>query len=110
MDFCVFLHEQDHNLESAKHRGTRTVVALVIAAGLARRVGQNAVKLNVSDSWKEVKRSAREGRRLRTRFVYIPEKMPPRDVPGVVFQPPQSESWRLAHRTVTFMPREANAV
>ena len=31
---------------------------------------------------------------------YIPEKMPPREVPGCYFQPPQSIQWKLAHRTV----------
>jgi hypothetical protein len=33
---------------------------------------------------------------------YIPEKMPPREVPGCFFQPPQSDTWKLQHRTVTF--------
>lgn len=33
---------------------------------------------------------------------YIPEKMPPRDVPGVWFQEPQTEQWQIQHRTVTF--------
>ena len=32
--------------------------------------------------------------------IYIPEKMPPREVPGCYFQPPQSIQWKLAHRTV----------
>lgn len=40
---------------------------------------------------------------------YIPEKLPPRDVPGVFFRPPQSDTWKIAHRTVTFMPRECGA-
>lgn len=30
-------------------------------------------------------------------------KLPPREVPGVYFQLPQSEQWRKDHRTVTFM-------
>ncbi len=34
------------------------------------------------------------------------EPLPPRDVPGVFFQRPQSEAWLLAHRTVTFMAKE----
>jgi hypothetical protein len=43
----------------------------------------------------------------RTKFIriakpYIPEKMPPREVPGVFFQPPQSDQWKIEHRTVTF--------
>ena len=33
---------------------------------------------------------------------YIPERMPPREVPNTYFQEPQSPTWRLAHRTVVF--------
>jgi len=35
------------------------------------------------------------------RMIYIPDKMPPREVPGTYFEEPQSATWRLAHRTVT---------
>jgi len=34
-------------------------------------------------------------------------KLPPREIPGVFFRPPQSDRWRMEHRTVTFMPRVA---
>lgn len=37
---------------------------------------------------------------------YIPEKMPPRDVPGCFFEEPQSDTWQLEHKTVTFMARK----
>ncbi len=42
------------------------------------------------------------------RSLYIPEKMPPRGVAGVslIFQLPKSEAWLIAHRSVTFMPKE----
>ncbi len=42
------------------------------------------------------------------RSLYIPEKMPPRGVAGVslIFQLPNSEAWLIAHRSVSFMPRE----
>jgi hypothetical protein len=45
---------------------------------------------------------------LSFRSLYIPTKMPPRGVAGVslIFQLPTSEAWLLAHRSVTFMPRE----
>lgn len=33
---------------------------------------------------------------------YIPDKMPPLNVPGVWFQEPQSATWREAHRSVVF--------
>lgn len=32
-------------------------------------------------------------------------KLPPREVAGCFFQLPQSDHWRLDHRTVTFMPK-----
>ncbi len=38
---------------------------------------------------------------------YIPEKMPSREVPGCFWQMPQNDQWKIQHRTVTFMPREA---
>lgn len=34
---------------------------------------------------------------------YIPEVLPPREVPGVYFQEPQSAQWREAHRMVQFL-------
>lgn len=34
---------------------------------------------------------------------YIPEKLPPREAPGCFFQLPQSDQWKLDHRSFTFM-------
>ena|ERR1035441_6458078 len=34
---------------------------------------------------------------------YIPVKMPPREVPGCWFQLPQSDQWKIDHRTVSFL-------
>ena len=31
---------------------------------------------------------------------YIPQRMPPVDLPGLKFQEPQSDQWRIDHRTV----------
>lgn len=39
-------------------------------------------------------------------FTYDPPSecyMPPREIPGVFFQEPQSATWRRDHRTVTFL-------
>lgn len=33
------------------------------------------------------------------RFTYIPDKLPPMEVPGVYFQEPQSDQWRKEHRS-----------
>lgn len=31
-------------------------------------------------------------------------KLPPLEVPGVFFQPPQSDQWKIDHCTVSFVP------
>jgi hypothetical protein len=59
MDFQVFLQNQNHQTDEPLHRGTRTVVRLLLEAGLARKVGQNAVKLLTPAEWKDVKIAAR---------------------------------------------------
>lgn len=42
-------------------------------------------------------------RKLETpKFSYIPDRMPPRDVPNCKFLPPQTDTWKLEHRQVTF--------
>ena len=39
------------------------------------------------------------------RKIYVPEKLPPREVPGCWFQLPQSDTWKREHRTVTFLEK-----
>lgn len=36
----------------------------------------------------------------RQKYRYIPEKMPPVEVPGVKFEEPQSDTWKRQHRAV----------
>ena len=36
-------------------------------------------------------------------FRYIPAKMPPREIPNCYFQLPQSDTWRIDHRSVSFL-------
>lgn len=105
MEFSVFLQAQDHTKESAAHSATRTLVALVLAARLANKIGQNAIQLTVPSSWKEVKEASRAGAKCVRRALYIPEKLPPREVPNCYFQLPKSDTWRLAHRTVVIPAR-----
>lgn len=102
MRISVYLKGQDHILEPARHECSRETAGLVLCAVLAFRCGQNAIKLNTEDSWQAVKCAVR--RRGGSRH-YVPVKMPPREVPGCYFQPPQSDAWRRDHRTVTFLPR-----
>lgn len=66
MDFSVFLKDQDPQIDPANHRGTRTVVKMVLAVGLGVPVGQNAIRLTTGGSWKEVKTAARLGMRAVT--------------------------------------------
>lgn len=131
MEFSVFRREQDHLTESPCHPGqTRTVVMLVLAAGLAERIGQNAIKLTTEAEWKEAKRCARNytparAHALRVQADRIPEPagrletfldgkrikisgqgLPPREVANCYWQPPQSDQWRLEHRMVILPQRD----
>jgi len=107
MDFSVYLKDQDHQIEAAPHRATRTVVGIVLTARLARKVGQNAIQLTTEAPWGEVKRCARLNIKPIVKRWYVPDRMPPREVPGVFFQIPQSDQWKRDHRTVTFMETHA---
>lgn len=64
MDISVFLLSQDHTVDEAPHRGTRTVIKLALAQGLVRPIGQNAVQLTTDAPWKEVKFAARAQTRV----------------------------------------------
>jgi hypothetical protein len=86
MDFQVFLKSQDHRTDTPLHRGTRTVVKIVLAAGLARLIGQNAIKLTTSADWKQVKVAARTHTMPTCRTHYIPDKLPPVEVGGCQFK------------------------
>jgi hypothetical protein len=125
MEFSVFQRQQNHLTEAPKHPGqTRTIALLAVVAGLAERIGTNAIKLTTEAEWKEVKRCSRNytpalAHALRVRADRIPEPcgrletflegkrikvsgfgLPPREVAGCWYQPPQSDSWKLAHRQV----------
>lgn len=36
---------------------------------------------------------------------FIPDKMPPREIPNTFFQLPNSYTWKLHHRSVSFLPK-----
>lgn len=55
MRICVYLKVQDSQVEAAKHRASRDLVALVLGAFLARQIGQNAIQLTTDESWRAVK-------------------------------------------------------
>jgi len=103
MEFSVFTRTQNPAADPAPHRGTRTIVSLVLQAGLAIRVGQNAIRLTTDSPWREVKLAARTGGWIVAKSSYIPDKMPPREVPGCWYQLPQSPTWREQHRRVSFL-------
>lgn len=132
MEFSVFQRQQDHLTEPSCHQGTRTVINLVLAAGLAQKIGQNAIKLTTEAEWKEVKRCARnytpalahalrtkelnpiplpagrleiflDGKLLKT----VGQGLPPREVENCWFEQPRSDTWRLQHRMVSFLSPKA---
>ena len=62
-----------------------------MAERIGFQIGQNAIRLLVDKPLKEVKAMLRQeisGRQIRWSVAYIPEKMPPREIPGVYFKPP----------------------
>jgi hypothetical protein len=101
MPICVYLKGQNRDREAAVHSASRRLAAWLILDG-ASVISQYALQLTTNESWRAVKDRFRAPRPARSS--YIPEKMPPRDVPNVRFIPPQSHQWRLAHRLVTFLP------
>lgn len=62
MRISVYSQQQDLQnipLPAPEHESTRRLSILVLKAGLARRVGQNAVQLTTSLPWPEIKKLAR---------------------------------------------------
>jgi hypothetical protein len=55
MRISVYLKEQDPLQDSASHKSSRGTALCLIAIGVARRVGQNAVQLTRDMTWKEAK-------------------------------------------------------
>lgn len=110
MDISVFVRGQDHLAEPAKHVTSRKWMKLALASHYVRRVGQNAIQIVNDWTWKDVKEYVRTGLTPFARSTYIPEKMPPREVPGVFFEEPKSATWRREHRTAwQSYPQEATA-
>lgn len=98
MRISVYLKAQDHLAEVPRHECSRDIAFLVICAQFAHRIGQNAIQLTTIDPWKVVKDAV-----LRRSGWYIPENLPPVEVPGVWFEEPDSDTWRLQHRNVSFI-------
>lgn len=59
MRISVYLKEQDYLVTQAAHRTSRSVAYLVIAMGMARVVGQNAIQLSTEATWRELKNKMR---------------------------------------------------
>jgi hypothetical protein len=84
------------------HPGTslpETVAEEMVQRMVAERISRKLIRMLPPDSVFPVANLCPQTRR------YIPEKLPPREVNGTYFQPPRSNTWRLAHRTVTFLPK-----
>ena len=97
----------EHYQESSAAPATyvkRSVAALLLRRLLAVRISDHVIqRVKVKQADAMTVRMPIEIRR------YVPAKMPPREIPGVFFQEPQSDTWKREHRTVTFMPRTFTA-
>ncbi len=87
-----------HHQEAKSHRDTfvpRDIADLLVERMVAERLSQGLIRMFPPDSIFPVQK-----------FVTLPlpwdGKLPPRDVPGVYFQEPQSVRWQIEHRTVVF--------
>ena len=72
----------------------KTVARYLLRKLLAKPISESVIKmLPIRPAEVSSYRLPAEPRR------YIPEKMPPLNVPGVYFEEPRSEQWRRDHRT-----------
>lgn len=102
MRFSVYLKTSEVLSGKPDHECSRPLALRALTARYARKVGQNAIQLIHDNTWQHVKAALR-GEAPRPAKLYIPEKLPPREVPGVFFQEPQSDTWRIQHRNVSFL-------
>ena len=100
---AVLAHNQPLSARASTHV-KREVALLLVGRLCAEQITQSLIRMFPPDSAFPSLKASQFG--SDERQIYIPEKMPPRDVPGVFFQEPQSAQWQRDHRTVTFMPRE----
>jgi hypothetical protein len=70
----------------------RAVSAFLLNKQICEAIAHNVIRERPIREVRDV-HVAQTGLRL-----FIPEKMPPREIPNTWFQEPQSPSWRLAHR------------
>jgi hypothetical protein len=100
MRFSVFAKASEpSSIRPPDHECSRELADKIVSARWARRIGQNAIHLLIDQPWKWIKDAIR-GDVQKPLRLYIPVNMPPREVPGVYFRPPESDQWKLAHRNV----------
>ena len=78
----------------------KTVALLLIRRCMAERITHNLIRMLAARATAQTL-TALQVQPPAPR--YIPVKMPPREVPGCYFQLPQSDTWKLEHRSVSFM-------
>jgi len=76
----------------------KEIASLLVARMAAEQISQRVIRMFAPDSIYPVLK------RPQSRFGYVPAKMPPREVPGVWFQKPQSDRWKIEHAPI--MPSE----
>ena len=79
MAISVYSQQQDLS-EAPAHEVTRRLSILLLKAGLARRIGQNAIQLTTEMPWAEIKKLARA--HVDPRFLQLASILPIREYPA----------------------------
>lgn len=80
MEISVYLQDQDHARDAPAHYATRRLMRLVLAADLAEKVGQHAIRLTTDIGWKEIKAFARQA--IKRRRIEMSSHLPIRTYPS----------------------------
>lgn len=85
--FCVFAATANPRSDRPTHHIARTHAESLVRYGWAIEVGPRAIQLLYISEQRS----------------FIPERMPPLDLPGLKFVEPTSSTWRLQHRNRDYL-------
>jgi hypothetical protein len=69
----------------------KTVGLMLVRRALAEQLSDNLIRMMVIQS------AAHKAAEFRAISAYIPKVLPPRELPGVFWQAPQSDQWKIQH-------------
>lgn len=69
----------------------KSVASLLVQRGQAERLAGNMIRMF------PVQCNAKKASDFRATQTYIPTVLPPRELPGIFWQEPQSDQWQLDH-------------